>query len=126
MKRRELLKKSFIYALLLAPIQSFSKVHKASNMDIKLIITFQIKEDRLLSFMKIIKEVKKSLPKVDGCKGVEIFQSNDNNQTITFIETWVNIEKHKKHIKLVIDSGDWKYISSHLISEPKSQYYHEI
>jgi len=126
MKRRKLLQNSLAYALLLSSVQSFAKVPVENKLDIQLIITFHIKKEKLQSFMKIVNDVKKNLPKVDGCKGVEIFQANDDKQIITFIETWENIEKHKKHIEHVVDSGDWEYISSHLIGEPKSQYYHVI
>ena len=126
MKRRKLLQNSLAYALLLSSVQSFAKVPVENKLDIQLIITFHIKKEKVQSFMKIVNDVKKNLPKVDGCKGVKIFQANDDKQIITFIETWENIEKHKKHIEHVVDSGDWEYISSHLIGEPKSQYYHVI
>jgi len=126
MKRRKLLQNSIAYALLLSSVQSFAKVPVENKLDIQLIITFHIKKEKLQSFMKIVNDVKKNLPKVDGCKGVEIFQANDDKQIITFIETWENIEKHKKHIEHVVDSGDWEYISSHLIADPKSQYYQAI
>jgi len=126
MKRRKLLQNSLAYALLLSSVQSFAKVPVENKLDIQLIITFHIKKEKLQSFMKIVNDVKKNLPKVDGCKGVEIFQANDDKQIITFIETWENIEKHKKHIEHVVDSGDWEYISSHLIADPKSQYYQAI
>ena len=95
-------------------------------MDIQLIITFQVKKEKLPSFMKIIEEVKKNLPQADGCRGVQVFQADEEKSTITFIETWENIQKHKEHIKHVIDSGDWKYISSHLIGEPKSHHCYEV
>jgi len=126
MKRRKLLQNSLAYALLLSSVQSFAKVPVENKLDIQLIITFHIKKEKVQSFMKIVNDVKKNLPKVDGCKGVEIFQANDDKQIITFIETWENIEKHKKHIEHVVDSGDWEYISSHLIADPKSQYYQAI
>ena len=126
MKRRELLKKSLAYTLLLSSVDSVAKVKKDKNMDIQLIITFHIKKEKLSSFMEIVKEVKTNLPQVDGCKSVQIFQADDDKHIITFIETWQNIQMHKKHIKRVIDSGDWTYILSHLIDEPISQYFYEV
>jgi len=126
MNRRELLKNSLAYTLLLSSVQSVAKVQNENNTDIQLMITFNIKKDKLSSFMEIIKEVKIALPKVDGCKRVQIFQAKENQSTITFIETWENVSKHKKHIEKVIDAGDWEYISSHLTADPKSLYYYEI
>ncbi len=125
MKRRTLFK-SLALILILSVTHSVAKTPKESNMDIQLIITFNIKKDKLPSFMKIMKAVKKDLPQVEGCKEVEVFQRDQDKYTITLIETWESIEKHKTHIKHVIDSGDWNYISSHLTSEPKSHYYQKI
>ena len=126
MQRRKILKKSLAYIFLFSFVPSIANVHKEKKMNVQLIITFHIKKEKLSSFMEVIKEVKNNLPQVDGCSAVVVFQSNEDKQIFTFIETWENIEKHKKHIKHVIDSGDWEYISSHLIDEPKSQYYHEV
>lgn len=95
-------------------------------MHVMLIITFEIKKEKLQSFMKIIQNVKQQLPQVDGCQDVNIMKIHDNPNTITFIETWESIEKHQNHIKKVVDSGDWEYIYSHLLKEPKSAYYSKI
>ena len=95
-------------------------------MNIQLTATFQIKPDKINSFLEIMKEVKKALPQVEGCKTVQILQSKSDKYTMMLIESWESIEAHKVHIKNVIDSGDWEYILSHLSEEPVSQYYYEF
>ncbi|MCH9812715.1 MAG: antibiotic biosynthesis monooxygenase [Epsilonproteobacteria bacterium] len=126
MQRRVLFKKSLAYVLLFSTVQGFAKTEQEDKMAVELMITFHVKEEKLESFMALIQDVKKNLPKVDGCRDVEVFQVHDDKYTIRFIETWESIEKHKKHITHVIDSGDWDYISSHLRSDPKSQYYRKL
>jgi quinol monooxygenase YgiN len=95
-------------------------------MSVKLIITFQVKEERLEAFLQLLQEVKVALPKVDGCQGIQLFQSSEHKQTITLLESWQSVEKHKSHIEKVISSGDWEKIASHLSDEPVSDYLHEL
>ena len=95
-------------------------------MSIQLIVIFKIKPEKLASFLEIMKEVKKSLSQVKGCKKVQILQANDDKYTMSLIETWQSIDMHKIHIKNIIESGDWKYILSHLREDPISQYYYEF
>ena len=125
MNRRTLFKQSLIYILLLWT-PSYANEEKEHEMAVNLIITFKIKKEKLTSFMQIVKELKVNLPKVKGCKGVKIFQAEDDKNTITFVETWVSIEAHKKHIEYVVSSGSWEKIASHLESDPSSNYYHEL
>lgn len=126
MDRRTLFKQSFTYGLLLVGVSSYANEEKSQKMNVKLIITFKIKKEKLVSFMEIIKDVKENLPQVEGCKGVKVFQVHDNKHMVTLVETWESIEAHKKHIEYVVSSGTWEKIASHLEEDPSSKYYHEI
>ena len=129
MKRRDLLKMSLGLAVFSLPIQGMannSQTSKKSITDIHVIIVFKIKKEKIKSFLDIMKDVKKLLPSVDGCEGVNIYQDKDDKYSVTLVERWNSEEAHKKHLKHVVDSGDWTYISSHLSEDPKSHYYNKI
>jgi len=128
MNRREILKK-FILGSLFFPLHTFASSNekkKDSKVNTYLMITFKVKPKKLESFLELIEKVKVDLPQVDGCMGIEVYQSNDDKYTIQFVEIWQSIEQHKKHIEQVVKSGDWDYISAHLENDPLSQYYNEI
>ena len=95
-------------------------------MSLKLLITFQVKEEKLEAFLQLLQEVKVSLPKVGGCHGVQVFQSTKQKHTIMLLESWQSVEKHKAHIEEVISAGGWEKIASHLSVEPVSDYVHEL
>lgn len=95
-------------------------------MTTNVIITFTVKPEKQSDFLNILNSVKCDLPKVDGCNGVKIFSSNENNNIFTLIESWDSEEKHKSHIAGVVESGDWDVIESHLSKSPESSYFAEI
>ena len=95
-------------------------------MNIQLTATFKIKPEKFDSFLEIMKEVKRTLPQVEGCNTVQILQAKNDKYTMMLIESWKSIDTHQTHIKNVIDSGDWEYILSHLSEDPISQYYYEF
>ncbi len=129
MKRRVLLKMGLYLSAMGLPLTSMASENVTSKMtmpETQVIIVFSVKKEKLVSFLKIIEDVKKKLPLVLGCNGVAVYQNKDDMHCITLVERWESMEKHKNHIKHVVDSGDWKYISSHLAEEPQSNYYHEL
>ena len=104
----------------------FSEVEKDSSMKINVVITFNVKADKLESFKDIMKDVKTNLPLVDGCNGVQIYNDNENSAVFTLVEEWSSKEFHKNHLNGVVESGDWNYISQHLTADPVSSYFTQI
>lgn len=92
-------------------------------MSINVIITFKSKPEKLAAFVKILNGVKNDLPKVEGCKAVQIFNDINEPGVFTLVETWDSEGMHKKHIEGVMASGGWGHIASHLASDPISSYF---
>jgi len=95
-------------------------------MCITFIITFDVKNEKLSDFANIMSEVKSELPKTKGCIGVTIHNSIDKPSSYTLIEMWESKKCHEKHVKNLVDTGEWDNVSSHLAGDPVGEYYKEI
>jgi len=95
-------------------------------MYVTFIITFDVKNEKLSDFSNLMSEVKSELPKTKGCMGVTIHNSIDKPSSYTLVETWESKESHEKHVKNLVDTGEWDNISNHLAADPVSDYYKEI
>lgn len=89
------------------------------------IITFDVKEEKLDSFRGIMSDVKSSLPQVDGCSSVTVYNDVENPAVFTLVESWDSQQAHQSHIDSVVQSGDWDFIASHLKADPVSSYFQE-
>lgn len=92
----------------------------------KLIIRFNVKQEKLLSFRNIMDDVKTQLAKIPGCNSVNIFNDTENIAEFVLIEDWDSKEEHAAHVQNLIASGQWQLIAEHLASDPTSSYYKEI
>ncbi|KEF30513.1 hypothetical protein D777_02455 [Marinobacter nitratireducens] len=89
------------------------------------IITFDVKEEKLDSFRGIMSDVKSSLPQVDGCSSVTVYNDVENPAVFTLVESWDSQQAHQSHIDSVVQSGDWEFIAGHLKADPVSSYFQE-
>ncbi len=92
-------------------------------MKTNLIIHFNVKSNQLQEFAGVLKQVKQDLPNVAGCLGVQVFQSQSNEQQYTLVESWESQAQHEAHIKNLVESGVWDEFVKHLQQEPVSAYY---
>lgn len=104
----------------------FTEVERENSMKVNVVITFNVKENKLESFKRIMNDVKINLPTVDGCDSVQIFNDNENPAVFTLVEEWSSKELHKNHLNGVVESGDWTHISQHLTADPISSYFTQI
>jgi heme-degrading monooxygenase HmoA len=95
-------------------------------VSVTFIINFKVKDEKLSDFLKIMRDVKFELPKTEGCMGVTIHNSIKNPSNYTIVERWESEEYHEKHVKILLDTGAWDHISSHLVCDPVSDYYEAI
>lgn len=95
-------------------------------MAVQLIITFEIKKEKLEGFLNLLEDVKIKLPEIEGCNEVKIFQKKEKQHHITLVESWESKKIHQAHIQTVVDSGDWEFIASHLVTSPISDYYQQL
>jgi quinol monooxygenase YgiN len=95
-------------------------------MSVNLLINFYAKPERLNAFQELLQGVKTGLPTVEGCRGVRIYHNLDHPLMFTLVETWDSKEQHARHIKDVVDSGQWAQLAEHLSAEPSSSYYAEV
>jgi len=93
------------------------------DTSMNVIITFEVKEEKLSSFMEIMNDVKKNLPEVEGCNNVTVYNDTENSHIFTLVESWNSKDSHKKHIDAVVASGAWDSISQHLQGDPVSSYF---
>lgn len=73
MKRRFLLKTVlclFVVCPPLTVLASNDGMVEKTKLGMQVIITFNVQKEKLRSFLKIMEEVKRDLPLVDGCDGV--------------------------------------------------------
>ncbi len=98
----------------------------AGEKMMNVIITFDVKNGKVKSFLDIMDDVKENLVKVDGCEGVKIYNDVDDASVFTLVETWKSRELHSSHISKVVESGDWDVIASHLEKDPVSSYFKKI
>jgi quinol monooxygenase YgiN len=104
----------------------FTEVERENSMKVNVVITFNVKANKLESFKDIMNDVKTNLPTVDGCDSVQIFNDNENSAIFTLVEEWSSKELHKNHLNGVVESGGWNYISQHLTADPVSSYFTQI
>lgn len=95
-------------------------------MSLRLVIHFQVKNDKLASFHKLMMKTREMLPTVDGCMGVEIFNSPDDPCRFMLIEAWESRLLHDRYFEYLERSGAWGHLVSHLQTDPTSQYFEEF
>ena len=95
-------------------------------MGVSLIIRFNAKPERANAFRELMHGVKAALPEVTGCRGARVYNDLDDPLGFTLVETWDSKELHARHIKTVVDSGQWAQILEHLSTEPTSAFYREL
>lgn len=93
------------------------------KMTINVIVSFEIKSEKITEFTKILISVKTDLPKVEGCISVDVFKSSSAENRFTLVETWQSKEFHQTHLNRLSNDGTWDMIASHLSKDPESDYY---
>lgn len=93
------------------------------KMNINVIVSFDVKMDKIAEFSKILENVKSDLPKVEGCVSVDIFKSSASPNKFTLVETWETKKSHQAHIDSLSKNGTWDIIASHLTKDPESDYF---
>jgi quinol monooxygenase YgiN len=115
-----------LLGLLMSAMGMAQPPEKEKVMGVNLVISFNVKPEKLNAFREIMQGVKTGLPTVVGCRGVRVYNSLDNPLVFTLVETWDSKELHAQHIKKVVDSGQWGQIAEHLNAEPTSSYFTEM
>jgi quinol monooxygenase YgiN len=92
-------------------------------MTVRLIITFNVREERLPAFEQLMQQIKSSLPQVAGCEGVSVYRGKTDRRVFTLVETWESESAHRAHIAKLTDSGDWDVVRTLLTADPVSGYY---
>jgi len=103
-----------------------NKKQRKKSMNIVVIVNFEVKEDKITGFTKILEGVKSELPKVNGCIGVNIFQSSSMTNKFTLVETWETKELHQANLDNLSKNGTWDTIASHLSKDPSSDYFTQL
>jgi quinol monooxygenase YgiN len=117
-----------IAVFLTVPISAsvYEEENQEKNMQVNVIITFNVKPDKLDSFLGIMGGVKSNQPNIKGWSSVKIYNDIEKPTIFTLIELWDSKEQHQRHLDGVVESGDWENISSHLISDPVSSYFKRL
>lgn len=91
-------------------------------MSVHLVINFNVRNEKLLSFKEIMSTVKENLPTVPGCLNIEILQHIENPLQFTLIEQWDSEKTHQRHVEGLVSSGKWNFIIDHLQESPITGY----
>ncbi|CUI09303.1 hypothetical protein BN2497_13383 [Janthinobacterium sp. CG23_2] len=86
------------------------------------IITFTTRPEAASDFRAMLDNVKRDLPAVAGCRGVDIFRASDDPAVFTLVEQWDSEQAHKKHIETLTASGGWDVIAAFLLEPPSGRY----
>ncbi len=86
--------------------------------NVKVVVTFDVLEEKLEIFEGIMTSLKTDLPKVDGCNSIVIHRDQDDACVFVLVEDWDNRETHDAHIATVVESGGWATIEAMLKSAP--------
>ncbi|VAW82321.1 hypothetical protein MNBD_GAMMA12-941 [hydrothermal vent metagenome] len=95
-------------------------------MNISVIVNFETKVSKTEEFVVILNSVKSELPKVEGCIAVDIFTDISSTNEFTLLETWQSKELHQAHLSRINKDGTWEMIASHLIQDPKVNYFSSL
>lgn len=95
-------------------------------MSINVIVTFEATPEKASELANLLNQAKRTLPEVEGCKGVSLFNSRKNPCMFTLVEEWESDRQHQAHIANVVSSGAWAHIASHLAADPVSDYHLEL
>lgn len=96
------------------------------KMKTNVIVSFEVKNEKVVEFTKILNSVKTDLPKVEGCLGVDVFKSSTVVNRFTLVEEWETKELHQIHLNKLSKDGTWNIIASHLSKDPESDYFIQL
>lgn len=103
-----------------------NKKQGKKSMNAVVIVSFEAKEDKINDFEKILEGVKIELPKINGCIGVNVFQSSSMANKFTLVETWESKELHQANLDNLSKNGTWDTIASNLSKDPLSDYFTQL
>jgi len=103
-----------------------NKSEVKNEMNTNVIVSFEVKTEKLAEFTKILNSVKTDLPKVKGCISVNIFKNSSVANKFTLVETWETKELHQTHSDKLAKDGTWDTIASHLSKDPESGYFTQL
>lgn len=86
------------------------------------IITFTTRPEAAADFRAMLQKVRRELPTVAGCRGVNIFCASDDPAVFTLVEQWESEQAHKAHIDRLTRSGGWEPIAACLAEPPSGRY----
>lgn len=84
-----------------------------------IIVSLVSKENKKEDLKKAMVDLKRNLPKVNGCLSVSIFQDKSNSKNFTIVEEWDSSKSHRTHIDNITKSGDLDKILQ-LLEKPLS------
>ena len=90
---------------------------------ITVIISFDVREDSLERFSSVLSNVKRTLPSIPNCEGVEVYQDLDRANLFKVVEHWTSKDAYEKHLSNMAASGEWDNIFRNLNDAPESAYF---
>lgn len=93
-------------------------------MSYKLIVNFEVREDKVDSMLSLLSVAKTTLMSEPGCDAVEVLQSVDTPNKILLVEVWDSKEIHDACAEKMRQAGSMNNMGEFLTAEPKSEFYH--
>ncbi len=86
--------------------------------ELRVVITFEVLEDKLEMFGGVMTSMKTDLPQAEGCNGLVIHKDRANPFVFVLVEDWDSEELHDAHIAKVVAAGGWDVLLTMLKGEP--------
>lgn len=93
-------------------------------MSLKLIVTFNVKAEKVDTMLSLLQGAKTALGKEPGCHGVEVLQNVKEPCQILLVEVWDSQEIHDAYAEKMGQAGSMESLGDFLISEPISEFFH--
>ena len=86
------------------------------------IVTFHPRPEHEETFHDAMLSVRRDLPTVQGCNGVQVFRHHSDRAKYTLVESWQDQQSHSDHIDQFIASGAWKNLEEMLFEAPSTSF----
>ncbi|GAB3109740.1 antibiotic biosynthesis monooxygenase [Aestuariicella hydrocarbonica] len=90
-------------------------------MSFKLLVTFNVLEEKTDLFFNIMLGAKSSIEDAEGCQGVEILQSKENPSKVILAEVWQSEAQHDSYAEKMKEVGSMESLAAFLVEPPQME-----
>lgn len=92
-------------------------------VSVKLMVSFDVKEDKISEFLALLQNAKTALAGEPGCHDVEVLQSTEAPGRIMLVEVWDSQEIHDRYAEKMQQAGAMEHMATFLNAEQKAEFF---